>query len=346
VLEASPQAGTMLLYFLGALYYQQGDTTGALETFRRAAAAPSDYVFPHRLDSIQTLQTAMRVNPPDARAPFYLGNFWYAHRRYLEAIACWERARELDPSFATAHRNLGLAYYNKIGDAQRALAEYERAFELNQDDGRVLFELDQLERKLNQPPPARLARLQQHPRLVQRRDDLTIEYVALLNSQGRHAEAYDILMRRQFHPWEGGEGKTTGQYVHSLVAQARSLTAAGDYTGAVACLERAAVYPPNLGEGKLPNAHDNNLNYFLGLAYAGLGDTGQAQTCFEKAAKGASDPASARYYNDQPPDMIFYQGLARKSQGRAAEAREIFQKLVNYGQAHLDDAVAMDYFAV
>ena len=44
--------------------------------------------------------------------------------------------------------------------------------------------------------------------------------------------------------------------------------------------------------------------------------------------------------------MIFYQGQARRNLGRAAEAREIFQKLVDYGQAHLEDAVTLDYFAV
>ena len=346
VLEAAPRASALLLYFLGACRVQQGDAPGALETLRRAAAAPSDYVFPHRLDSVQALQTAMRVNPSDARAAYYLGNFWYAHRRYSEAIACWEQARDLDPSFATAHRNLGLAYYNKIGDAQRARAEYERAFELNQDDARVLFELDQLERKLNQPPQARLARLERYPHLVQRRDDLTIEYVTLLNIHGSYVEADAILMQRQFHPWEGGEGKTTGQYVASLVGQARALIAAGKYAAAAECLQRAAVYPPNLGEGKLPNAHDNNLNYYLGLVYTRLGDAGQAQACFEQASTGSSDPASPRYYNDQPPDMIFYQGLALHGLGRTAEAREIFQKLVDYGQAHLDDAVTMDYFAV
>ena len=70
------------------------------------------------------------------------------------------------------------------------------------------------------------------------------------------------------------------------------------------------------------------------------------KACFEKASAGLSEPTSAMYYNDQPPDMIFYQGLARQKLGRDAEARQIFQKLVDYGQAHLDDDVTMDYFAV
>ena len=44
--------------------------------------------------------------------------------------------------------------------------------------------------------------------------------------------------------------------------------------------------------------------------------------------------------------MIFYQGLARHALGREDEAREIFRRLLAYGEEHLDDAVAMDYFAV
>jgi hypothetical protein len=44
--------------------------------------------------------------------------------------------------------------------------------------------------------------------------------------------------------------------------------------------------------------------------------------------------------------MIFYQGLARQKLGQPDAARSIFQKLIDYGEAHLNDAVMMDYFAV
>ena len=50
------------------------------------------------------------------------------------------------------------------------------------------------------------------------RDDLTIEvFVALLNAAGRHEEALSILLGRTYHPWEGGEGKPTGQYVQAQI---------------------------------------------------------------------------------------------------------------------------------
>src|SRR5207244_4344948 len=198
----------------------------------------------------------------------------------------------------------------KRGEAERAYESYRRAFALNPGDARVLFELDQLEKKRNRSPQERLAQLETHRELAERRDDLTIEYITLLNMLGRHAEAYVALMRRTFHPWEGGEGKVTGQYVISLVQQVRALIAAGRDDDALEPLERARVYPHNLGEGKLPNAPENNLDYYAGLAHECAGACAMAQAAFEKAASGAGEPTTARYYDDQPPDMLFYQGLA------------------------------------
>ena len=346
LLAISPQSNPMVWYFLAACHAQSGDPQHASEALERAAAAPPDYCFPHRLESVPALQAAIEASPRDGRAPYYLGNFWYAHRRHAEAIQCWERARELDPLFATTHRNLGLAYFNRQHDAQRAHASYERAFALNPDDARVLFELDQLEKKCQRPPQERLARLESFPALVERRDDLSIEQVTLLNTCGRYADAHAALMGRQFHPWEGGEGKTSGQYVFSLVEQAKLLGAAGSYAQAVERLERAQDFPHNLGEGTLPNALANNVSYYLGLAYEALDERSAARACFERAALGAAQPDSAMFYNDQPPDMIFYQGLARQKLGQAAAASRIFQKLVDYGTSHLEDDVKLDYFAV
>ncbi len=346
VLDAAPKTDPMVLYYLAYARLEAGDEAGAREGFAAAASLPPDYCFPHRLETVPVLETAMRLYPADARAPYYLGNFWYAHRRYAEAIVCWETARGLDPDFPTTHRNLGLAYFNKLNDGERARVAYERAFALNPDDARVLFELDQLDKRLNRAPGERLARLEAYPALVERRDDLTIEYITLLNILRRHGDAYKALMARRFHPWEGGEGKVVGQYVVSLVETAKALLADGQPAQAAETLERATVYPHNLGEGKLPNAQENNIYYYLGMAHAAQGDHDQAAACFTKAAAGSSEPVSAMYYNDQPPDMIFYQGLARRELGREAEAAAIFRRLVDYGQAHLDDDVQMDYFAV
>ena len=198
----------LAVYTLGWVVSRTGQEDVARELFRNAASMPGDYCFPNRIEDVVILEAAQRSNPEDARAPYALGNFWYAHRRYEEAIACWERSGELDPAFATVQRNLGLAYFNKRSDPQSALACFERAFALNPGDARVFFELDQLYKQINRSPEERFAVMQQHPDLVEQRDDLSIEYITVLNLVGRPDEALQRLMQRIFHPWEGGEGRS------------------------------------------------------------------------------------------------------------------------------------------
>ncbi|MCA1554816.1 MAG: tetratricopeptide repeat protein, partial [Chloroflexi bacterium] len=78
LLEQSPRDDAMRVYFIAYSYLQRGDAARAHERFRQAAALPPDYCFPHRLESVLALQSAMTLNLLDARAPYYLGNFWYA----------------------------------------------------------------------------------------------------------------------------------------------------------------------------------------------------------------------------------------------------------------------------
>jgi len=336
----------LAMVYLGWVNQQRGEETQAQQAFARAAALPPDYVFPNQLECVLALTCAMQLNPSDGRAPYYLGNFWYAHRRYAEAIACWETAATLDAGFPTVFRNLGLAYYNKQGNASRAREAYETAHRLDPRDARIFLELDQLDKKLNVDPAVRLARLESRRDLVDRRDELTIEYVNLLLIMGRHKQALEILTSRHFHPWEGGEGQVTGAYVNCLVEAARQQIYQGDPAAALTLLNRAHAYPPNLGEGKLYAALENNVDYYSGVAYAQMGEAERALACYRRAAQGASEPTSPMYYNDQPPQMIFYQGLALQQLGQEAEARSLFEKLVQYGQDHLQDEVKMDYFAV
>jgi tetratricopeptide (TPR) repeat protein len=292
------------------------------------------------------LEGAMEYQPQDARAPYYLGNFWYGHRRYDEAIACWERSRDLDATYPTVQRNLGVAYLNKQNDPQKSRIAYEEAFRLDPGDGRVFAELDQLYKRLGMPPEERLARLEARLDLVEQRDDLTVERAALLNLLGRPQQALDLLLARHFHPWEGGEGKVTGQYTNSLIALARRQLAADDYAGALTYLQRSRDYPHNLGEGRLYSVQENNLDYLLGCAYEGLGDAETARRYFIKASAGTFEPTLPLYYNDQPPDVVYYQGLAQQKLGDSDAAQTTFKRLISYANAHYNDAMTIDYFAV
>jgi len=179
-----------------------------------------------------------------------------------------------------------------------------------------------------------------------KRDDLMIEYAALLNLLGRYREAYEFIMNHKFHPWEGGEGKVTAQYVVSLVELARQAMAAKEWSRAEEYLTKALKFPENLGEGKLEGTKDNHIRYYLGVVMENLGKTEEARACFEEAGVGTDEPAGMMYYNDQPADMIYYQGLAKEKLEKPVEARARFYKLLDYGEQHMFDHMKIEYFAV
>lgn len=305
-----------------------------------------DYCFPNRLEAIPALQTVIGMDFPTPKALYYLGNLWYDKRQYPEAIAAWEQSAKLDDTFPTVLRNLALAYFNKLNKQDEALSLLERAYRLDPSDARLLMELDQLYKRLNRQHTERLAFLDAHRETAFLRDDLYLEYVTLLNQCGRYEEAIRLIDARKFHPWEGGEGKVPAQYQLARVELAKQHLARQEYEKALALIEECFVYPPNLGEGKLYGAQENDFNYYKGCALESLGRTEEARTCFLQAAAGNSQPAAAMYYNDQKPDKIFYQGLALQKLGRPDEARSRFNTLIAYGEKHLFDRFQMDYFAV
>ncbi|MBR0047272.1 MAG: DUF5107 domain-containing protein [Bacteroidaceae bacterium] len=366
VSERQTQASPLTLYYIGYFKVNQGKywKTNKLEEakacFAEAEQADSYCCFPNRLEDVKVLKTAIHFNPEGAKAPYYLGCLYYDKRQYDLSKEYWEQSEQLDPSFPTVHRNLALLYFNKgqgAGNKEQALQEMELAFTLDQSDARVFMELDQLYKKLQRPHAERLQNYEALPHLVVQRDDLILEHATLLNLLGRYEEAKAIIDNHVFHPWEGGEGKVSGQYQMSRLELAKKkiktlsvlsdispimgrtirtvslpITGEGWGEGLVSLLEECLIFPHSLGEGKLYGAQDNDFLYFLGR--------------YEEGTVGPTEPAAAMYYNDAKPDKIFYAGLCYRALGQEDKARSLFHKLINYGQQHFFDHITMDYFAV
>lgn len=332
---------------IGYCYSCMGNEEKAREYYALGESCNFSYCFPNRIEEVNILQDAIRVNASNcSKSAYALGNFWYAARRYEEAIAAWELSAQLDDTFPTVWRNLALAYYNKRNEKETARKMLEKAYALDTTDSRILMELDQLYKKMGYPYQQRLDLLEQHLEQVKERDDLSIERITLYNQLGRHEEALQMIAERKFHPWEGGEGKITGQYVLCRIELAKRAIAEGRYDKALALLAETEQYPHNLGEGKLQNAEENDVWYYKGLAHKGLGNIEEANRCFTIATIGSDEPQQAFFYNDQQPDKIYFQGLAWRQLGEESKARSRFNKLIKHGEKHLFDKCRIDYFAV
>ncbi len=316
------------------IHYYRYFAAGAAEELELAESSSPLYCFPNRLSDIAVLE---RASQHGSMAKYYLGLLLYDRGRCEEAAALWESCEDAI-SLPTVHRNLALAYYNKLHRQSEALAEMERAFAEDETDARVFYELDCLRRELCTPPKERLRLLGEHPELLPLRDDLYTEYITLLNLCGQPRRALELMSAHKFHPWEGGEGRITSQYRISLCKLAKK-----EPENAREYLTRALSYPENLGEGKLAGCLDNDIYYMLGSVER---DDDKAAEFYRLAARGNGALGKAEYYNDQPPEMMYYAALAHRALGDEAEAARRFGKFVNYARAHYNDEARPDYFAV
>jgi tetratricopeptide (TPR) repeat protein len=295
------------------------------------------------LEEITILSHALQANPPDARAAFYLGNLYYDRRRHPEAIALWERATKGEPANAIAWRNLGIGYCNIARQPARALRAYDAAFRANPHDARLLFERDQLWKRLNVAPARRLRELRKHRALVDQRDDLSVELCALYNQTGAPSGALPIVSRRKFQPWEGGEGQALGQHVRTHLLLGRRQLDRNCPAAAIAHFQAALAAPPNLGEAKHLLANQSDIHFWLGQALAVRGDLPAARLHWTQAAefKGDFQGMSIRPHSE----MTYYSALALRELGRKAEATRLLRGLLAYAQQLAQTPAKIDYFA-
>ncbi|WP_203581147.1 DUF5107 domain-containing protein [Microbacterium hibisci] len=209
-------------YIAASVHDSVGDSSRAREERERARAGDLTRAFPFGLDALDALEAALAADPDDAVAHSLIGMLLYAHGRRASARGHWERAIELGRVEAVLFRNAALAAYNIGHDDARAWELYERAIAVSPDDARLRYEQDQLATRLAHSASERFERLQPMEGLVLTRDDFTIEYVTLLVEAGEAERAYEILITRPFHPWEGGEGKAIAAW--DAVLAARGLT--------------------------------------------------------------------------------------------------------------------------
>ena len=300
----------------------------ALASYEAAASLAPDYCFPSRLEEIAIFEAAMRANPRDAKAPYYLGNLFYDRRRHAEAIKLWEKSARLDGGFSIVWRNLGIGYFNISKNPAKARGAYDKAFRANPKDARLLFERDQLWKRLGEKPEKRLRELEKHPQLVLQRDDLNVEFCAMLNQMGRHVEAMHLLAKRKFQPWEGGEGATLGQHVRTQLALGREALAHRDFPCAANHFENALTSPENLSEAKHLLANQSDIHYWLGVALDLLGEKKSAREHWRTAAsfKGDFQEMSVRAFSE----MTFYSALSWESLGQTAKSKKLLRDLLAF----------------
>ena len=327
----------MIYYYLGYFWAKKGDTTISLDYFNRASKLSSDYCFPFRLEEIEILETAIQLNPSDAKAPYYLGNLLYEPQPE-RAIRLWERSRDLDNTFALLHRNLGLAYYKTYNEIPKAIASYEKAISLNSKDQRWFFELDLIYAAARTDPEKRVKLLSDNHQVIANNNvvDALSREVLLLVQLGNYDEALEICNSRSFPQWEGVD-KIYGSYLNAHLLRGYNHLKAARYEEALKDGLAALNYPENMMIAEeYRGGRACEVYYFVGAVHEKMGNHSSALESWNKAVNLRQ--------REQLSEIYFYRALCLKNLGNTEEAETIFNGLINLGKDRLERE-GIDFFA-
>jgi tetratricopeptide (TPR) repeat protein len=335
--EGAARQYPLVDYYLGYIHLRMNNRELAKEAFRQASLKPADYCFPFRLESIRILETALEMNPSDARACFYLGNLLF-EKQPGKAIQAWERSRELAGDFSLTHRNLGWAYYKVDKNIEKAIASYEKAISLNHQDQRLLYELDLVYADGRVSPEKRLNLLQEHHEVIAENNvaDALSREVMLLVQLGRYDEALEIAENNYFRQWEG-VSKAYSSYVDAYLLRGFNHYRQGRFEQALKDFQSALRYPDNMMVAEpYRGGRSAQVHYYIATAYDALGERGKAEAHYRMSVE--------KRQNKELSENNYYQALSMAGLDEEEGARKVFDGLIELGRNRLENPEE-DFFA-
>ncbi|MFH0758208.1 MAG: DUF5107 domain-containing protein [Bacteroidota bacterium] len=332
--EREVSAYPILLYYAAFLHEKLGNDKAAGKLYTSASGASTDYVFPFRFETLEILDAALQRNPGDAKAWYYKGNILYDHQPE-KAIACWEKAVELDPELAIAYRNLGWGQFRFLGDHQDAIRSYEKALSINRNEPRYYYELDLLYEMNNEALETRYKLFAANREVVRERDDSYIREIEVLLLNGKYDDALVSLTDHQFIRREGAE-QLHDFFVDAHLLRGREYLRSGEPGKALEHFLLADTYPENQKIGRISGYEkEAQIFYFTGLAYKEQKQKSQASNFFRKAAEL---PVGETEY-------LYYRALSQSELGLQKEAEESSARLFMAGKKALENSGEGDFFA-
>lgn len=321
ILETCVNPSYVLGYHLEAL-----DSSFLIEKNRE------EYVdeFPRRLEDISVL------DKNDWYAKYLLGCLYYDRENYEEAKKAFLDSINLNSTFSYTHRNLAFLYYDHLNNKKEAMNYMNKAVQYKSDNPRIIYEAMQLRKVENIDPKERLLFTNKHFEAIRQRDDAYLEKIILHIQNNEYKKAKELLRTKEFHIYEGGEGKLTKYHRWLCVLSALEFYKEKKYLEAKEEIEQATVYPDNYGEGEAIFKQDSNVYYFAGRIYELLGEHEKAQEEYKKVIKDS----------ENINEILFYSAICYEKLGDKKKANELYEKLLYAGEEKLINCDLYGYFGV
>ncbi len=317
-------------YYLGYIADKNNQKESTMDYFKIAAEKTVDYIFPHRLETMEVLNTALKYNPADGKAHYYIGNILYEKQPEF-AIENWQKAVEKNPDLAVAFRNLGWGYYRHYGDVAKAISYYERAIDLTKKEAIYYAELDALYELNNVPIDKRLKLFQGQNEVVKNRDDAFIRQIAVLTLADQPEKAVEYLDGVEF-AYREGSSRVRETIIDAQLMLGRKHFNNREYDKALDCFLRAQVPEEEAGSSRMGNRY-MQVSYYIGLAYEALGDRGKAKYFFEKSIERKTGRINV---------MSYYQGLSYEKLGDMNNSKRVFESMIKEADQQLKNSAVSE----
>lgn len=336
-------------YYLGYIYDQYGNSDDegkrnangkgdgndtnhnqASRYFKAAAGQSIDYIFPYRLGTVGVLQTALKYNPTDANAYYYIGNILY-EKQPENAIRHWEDAVKQNPGFSMAYRNLGWGAFYHHKDVPKAIAHYEKAIALNRDEALYYSELSELYERNNEPIETRIKLFEGSYDVVKNRDDSYQWLLENLILSGEAGKAVELLDGAHF-AYREGASRSRNITINAHLMSGKHYFDKKDYPKALEAFLKAQITREEAGSDR-QGAREVEVNYYIGLAYEALGNRSKANASFKKSVNQESSSVNVTTY---------YQGLSYVKLGNKNQAKKIFDSLISEADRQLQEVAASE----
>ncbi len=189
----------LLLYDRAYASVKLGDHQAALKFIHRAQKEDLEIqIFPFRAEDVDTLKTALKLDPADANAGVLLGDLLYSRSRQKEATDLWSEAVEKAPHNFSALRNLGMAMLVE-GNQEKGLSLLTRALAVRPDHMATVLLVANANARLGHIQAARS--VFQKALALQPGNDQLLQRLASLEAQvGNDDKALKILNSHTFGP--------------------------------------------------------------------------------------------------------------------------------------------------
>ncbi len=326
----------LVLQYYKAYYANKiGNMQYAQEILKSAAALSPVGCLHSRLNSVSVLQYARDNNENDANAAYLLGNMYYGAKRFNEGIDQFKLSIERGANFPTVYRNLAIGCFDKLGEVQKAGELIKKAFDMDKTDSRVLFELIQYMANTNVKTQQRIELMEQYLNLTRYNEDLYAKYVYACMELGDYDKALELLANYEFHPYEGGEGLISRQYIYANLLKGDTLLRNGKAEQALELFKKVLTVPANFNEGKRPILYQEaHMHYYLGLAYEALGNSDDAQKHFNISVADTSLTA----------EMKYFQARSLEKLGKANEATALYNEMLEDAKVMIASKGRHSYF--